>query len=471
MIERLQGESVSELEKQSIILAIASLPTPSPHLVTTMEVMITQSGREASIFLLSYGAVIANAPSGQQERMVSFLTNLIPADMTGNTNGLILVLHALGNTKSPLAVEHIVPYMRHEDEEVRLTAVTALRFFTGRLNIQQHLLDIVDHSSATMVEAIIHALRDGYEEYREMPPLNQELIESLANITINLSNFYLQEELFYFLRIVGTPSALTLVDLVVSSRGEQARLKRDTSDWDTVSSDYDIISPLSERQADVNNFPSHQSYLWSKTIGKDTGNYRAYVKSAVGLFAGGNKCKCDFKAFGKAVVRGHLLGYEADAVKIFLLAVKHNGTIKGKACIKFAGSVLLDVDLTQNYSYQLPQNKLTLFSVSYTFIVYIVPVTLAASFKVNIGGQVEAGLGVSEIGSLQGTVTFTPSVTATVDGEASASILVSIVAKFIMLTSYNLLPQYLGGKSWNISNGDYHLLHLGQDVCCRLSTE
>ena len=247
--------------------------------------------------------------------------------MTGNTNGLILVLHALGNTKSPLAVEHIVPYMRHEDEEVRLTAVTALRFFTGRLNIQQHLLDIVDHSSATMVEAIIHALRDGYEEYREMPPLNQELIESLANITINLSNFYLQEELVYFLKIVGTPSALTQVDLVVSSRGEQARLKRDTSVWDTVSSDYDIISPLSERQADVNNFPSHQSYLWSKTIGKDTGDYRVYVKSAVGLFAGGNKSKCDFKTLGKAVVRGHLLGYEADAVKICLLAVKHDGTI------------------------------------------------------------------------------------------------------------------------------------------------
>ena len=436
-----------------------------------MEEMITQSGSEASIFLLSYGAVVANAPSGEQERMVSFLTNLIPADMTGNTNGLIQVLHALGNTKSPLAVEHIVPYMRYEDEEVRLTAVTALRFFTGQLNIQQHLLDIVDHSSATMVEAVIHALRDGYEEYREMPPLNQELVESLANITINLSNFYLQEELVYFLRFVGTPSALTLVDLVVSSRGEQARLKRDTSVWDTVSSDYDIISPLSERQADVNNFPSHQSYLWSKTIGKDTGDYRVYVKSAVGLFAGGNKCKCDFKTLGKAVVRGHLLGYEADAVKIILLAVKHDGTIKGKAYVKFARSVLLDVDLTQSYTYQLPQHKLTLFSVSYTFIVYGVRVTLAASLKVNIGGQVVAGLGVSEIGSLQGTVTFTPSVTATVDAEASASIYVSIVAKSILLTSYNLLPQYLGGKSWNISNGDYHLLHLGQDVSCSLSTE
>ena len=358
-----------------------------------------------------------------------FFTNLIPADMTGNTNGLIQVLHALGNTKSPLTVEHIVPYMRHEDEEVRLTAVTALRFFTGRLNIQQHLLDIVDHSSATMVEAVIHALRDGYEEYREMPPLNQELIESLANITIHLGNLYLQEELVYFLRIVGTPSALTLVDLVVSSRGEQARLKRATSVWDTVSSDYDIISPLSERKTDVNNFPSHQSYLWSKAIGKYTGDYRVYVKSAVGLFAGGNKCKCDFKTLGKAVVRGHLLEYEADAVKIILLAVKHDGTIKGKAYVKFAQSVLLDVDLTQSRTYQLPQYKLvTLFpNLSYTFIVYGVPVTLAAGLRVNIGGQVVARLGVSDTGGLLGTVTFTPNVTATVDAEASATLLVSIV--------------------------------------------
>ena len=61
---------------------------------------------------------------------------------------------------------------------------------------------------------------------------------------------------------------------------------------------------------------------------------------------------------------------------------------------------------------------------------YIVPVTLAAGLKVNIGGQVVAGLGVSEICSLQGTVTFTPSVTATVDAEASASILLSIVKPY-----------------------------------------
>ena len=422
-MERLLGEAVSELEKQSIILAISLLSTPSPHVIQTLEEMISQSGNESSTLLLAYGAIVANAPSTQKERMVSFLTALLPPVTSESTHGVIHVLHSLGNTKSSLAVEHIVQYLLYEDEDVRVTAVTALRFFTARPDTQQHLLDMLHDSSDSMVEAIIHALRDGYEYNREMP-LDQELIESLANITINLGNYYLQDEFMYFLRAVGTHSSLALVDLIVSSRAEEARLKRDTSIWDDPSSEYNFICPLSERQADVRSFPSYQSYLWSKTVGKDEGDHKVYLKSGVGVFAGGNECHCDFKTLGKAVVRGHLLGWEADAVKILGYLSKHNGTIKGKAYVKFVGSVLLDVDLPPSVTYQLPQYDLTLFSVSFTFTVYIVPVTLSASLPVHIGGHVFAGLEVGESGSIKGTVSFTPFVTATLDASASASILV-----------------------------------------------
>ncbi|CAI8021652.1 hypothetical protein GBAR_LOCUS12822 [Geodia barretti] len=439
LMERLLGEAVSELEKQSIILAISLLSTPSPHVIQTLEEMISQSGNESSTLLLAYGAIVANAPSTQKERMVSFMTALLPPVTSESTHSVIHVLHALGNTKSSLAVEHIVQYLWHEDEDVRVTAVTALRFFTARPDTQQHLLDMLHDSSDSMVEAIIHALRDGYEYNREMP-LDQELIESLANITINLGNYYLQDELMYFLRAVGTHSSLALVDLIVSSRAEEARLKRDTSTiWDDPSSEYDFICPLSERQADVRNFPSHQSCLWSETVGKDEGDLKVYLKSGVGLFAGGNKCNCDLKALGKAVVRGHLLGWEADAVKILGCVLKHNGIIKVKAYIKFVGLVLLDVDLPLSYTYQLPQYDLTLFSVSYTFIVYIVPVTLSASLQVHVGGQVFAGLEVGESGSIKGTVSFTPFVTATVDASASASIFVAQVGIFLTGTiTYNI---------------------------------
>jgi HEAT repeat protein len=431
LMERLQGDAVSDLEKQSIILAISLLPTPSPHVIQTLEEMISQSGNGSSTLLLAYGAIVANAPSTQKERMVSFLTDLLPPVTSESTHGVIHVLHALGNTKSSLAVEHIVQYLWHEDENVRVTAVTALRFFTARPDTQRHLLDMLHDSSDSMVEAIVHALRDGYEYNREMP-LDQELIESLANVTINLGNYYLQDELMYFLRAVGTRSSLALVDLIVSSRAEEARLKRASStDWDDPSSEYEFICPLSERQADVINFPSHLSYLWSKTVGKDEGDHKIYLKSGVGLFAGGNKCNCDFKTLGKAVVRGHLLGWEADAVKILVYVLKHDGTIRGKAYVKFVGSVLLDVDIPPSYTYQLPQYDLTLFSVSYTFTVYIVPVTLSASLTVRIGGEVFAGLEVGETGSIKGTVSFTPSVTATVDASASASIFVAKVGIFL----------------------------------------
>ena len=90
------------------MLAIASLQTPSFQLINRLEKMITQSD-ETSTLLLVYGSLVANAGPDQELKMVTFLTDRLPERTSGNTNVLIHILHALGNTRSSLAVEYILP--------------------------------------------------------------------------------------------------------------------------------------------------------------------------------------------------------------------------------------------------------------------------------------------------------------------------------------------------------------------------
>ena len=84
------------------------------------------------------------------------------------------------------------------------------------------------------------------------------LIDLLTKVTISLKNKYLETQLYHFLNVVS-PTA-------TAGRG-----RRDTATWNSPSQDFDIIAPLSERRADINNYPDRYGFLWTKTLGKNRG--------------------------------------------------------------------------------------------------------------------------------------------------------------------------------------------------------
>jgi hypothetical protein len=110
LIEQLTAQNISSKERNTIILAIASLPTPSYQLIQMFEDLINESD-ETTNLILAYGSLVANAGPRQEEKMVAFLTDKIPVDTSENTVVLIHILHALGNTKSPSALKYILPYV------------------------------------------------------------------------------------------------------------------------------------------------------------------------------------------------------------------------------------------------------------------------------------------------------------------------------------------------------------------------
>ena len=407
LIEQLDETDLSDAERRVVMLAIALLPTPSSQVIQTIEDMITET---TSSLLLVYGSLVANAAPDQEMKMVTFLTDRLTEN---NTDTLIHVLHALGNTKSSLAIEHIIPYVHYDDKDVRLTAVSTLRFFTGLPIVQQQLVSILHkESSDSLVEAIIQALRNGYDYDKDME-LDSDLVRCLVQVTNDLRNNDLQNELNRLFKKMGVPTSSS-ADLMDDRN--MNRQRRDTEIWDSTASEYNIIASASQRANDVANYPYNRGYLWSTTVGQNSGEYPIYLQAAAGLFAGANIDQCDLKMFGKAVVRVNVLGHEGNIL-----------TIEGgndRIYVLFAGDIVFDINPPDSYSDQLSGYQRLLFSTSYTFYVYSVPITLGLDVHVSIGTYIDISVQQGVSNDIEASAAIVPSISASFDGSLTVSALV-----------------------------------------------
>ena len=204
------------------------------------------------------------------------------------------------------------------------------------------------------------------------------LINFLVNKTITLGNRYLQNELQQFLNLVHYPHTHTVVGNV------ESRHRRETYDWNTPSGNLDIISTAAERQEDIRNFPDYRGYLWRKVLGNDEGKEQIYLEAAAGLFAGINFDNCNFKLFGKAIVRAHVLGLEGDIVSAVGKYEHFNGTIGGRAYVKFAGYDLFNEDISPPFTRPFPESQHELFDRSYILIISGFPIILEFSAEVTL---------------------------------------------------------------------------------------
>ncbi|CAI8009366.1 hypothetical protein GBAR_LOCUS6308 [Geodia barretti] len=424
LMERLRSPDLSDMERNSLILAVASLPDPSSGLIQTLEHMIAQN-EETTTLLLAYGALVANVAPDREREMVKFITDRLPRDPT-DIEVLIHVLHALGNTQSMLAVEHIIHYSQHEDEAVGLAAVTALRLFTSEPSVQQQFIYTLGNytHSVALVSAIIDALRDGFEQNRQMT-FNEDLIHLLTNITLDLGNSALENELVDFLKLVGTRETLALADMINTSSGLSRQKRLSSTDWSSTDSNFNAVCPLSERVQDESDFPNHRAYLWWKRIGRTSSSYPFYVQATAGAFAGYSS-NCDFKVKAKALIRGCVLSREGEIVNILGSYVSLNGQMNGKLYVKFGSNVVLDIN--QNVvtsftrTYNLPTYRRTLFTFSYTFTVWIIPLTLSVDVQIGLRGTMQVSGNLNA--ALQARAEIAPTAYASVTASVSVSLLI-----------------------------------------------
>ena len=428
-MKQLKITDMSDVERNSLTLAVASIAYPSLELIEELEDMITESD-ETSSLLLAYGALVANVGPDKELEMVTFLIDRIPKKRL-NSKVLIHVLHALGNTQSLTAVQYILPYTQNSKGAVVLAAVTALRLFTGIPLVQQQFIYTLGNFtySVSLVSTMVDSLRDGYSLNREMT-FNLELIEILVSVTNSLGDTDLQKEVVDFLRSIDNSEILAYADMINteieedSSRGKRSS----TSDWNSTSSEYNALIPASERAQDVRDFPNHLGYLWNTYIGQHTGSYRFYLQASAGAFAGFDN-DFNFKVKGKAIVLAHVLGREGLLIDILGSYILQNGEASKKFYAKFGPAIVLDIDesLVSSFTQSLPipSHRRTLFSFSFSFTVWIIPVTLSVGVDTGISGSVQLSASVSGEGAPQGTAALVPSAYASVHASVSVSFLVS----------------------------------------------
>ena len=415
------------MERNSLTLAVASIAHPSLELIEELEDMITESD-ETSSLLLAYGALVANVGPDKELEMVMFLINRIPKKGI-NSEVLIHVLHALGNTQSLTAMQYILPHTQNREEAVVLAAVTALRLFTGIPLVQQQFMYILGNFtySVSLVSTVVDSLRDGYSLNREMT-FSPELIEILVSVTNSLGDTGLQREVVAFLRSIDNSEILAYADMINteieedSSRGKRSS----TSDWDSTSSAYNALIPASERAQDVRDFPNHLGYLWNMYVGRYTGSHRFYLQASAGAFAGFDN-NFNFKVKGKAIVLAHVLGRERELLNVLGSYTIRNGQTGKKLYAKFGPAIVLDIDQSPVNSFTedfpLPSNRKTLFSSSYTVPVWVISVTLSVNVDVGIEGSLQLSAKVSSEEAPKGIATVTPTAYASVDARASVPVL------------------------------------------------
>ena len=420
---------MSDVERNSLTLAVASIAHPSLELIEELEDMINESD-ETSSLLLAYGALVANVGPDKELEMVTFLINRIPKKGI-NSEVLIHVLHALGNTQSLIAMQYIIPHTQSREEAVVLAAVTALRLFTAIPLVQQQFIYTLGNFtySVSLVSAIVDSLRDGYSLNREMT-FNPELIKVLIHVSNSLRDTDLQREVVEFFSSVTDSETLAYTDMI--NNEEKSRRKRSltwswTSEWNSTSPEYDIICPASERAQDVRDFPNNRGYLGNIYVGKTSGDRKLYLQGVAGAFAGFDD-NCNLKLKGKAVVLAHAFGHEEELVNALASYTLQNGVGNKRVYIKYGTRIVLDVDENCNTSfslnYPLPTYRKTLISFSDTFTVWVIPVTLRVNVDVGLEGSLQVSGSVS--GALQGRAIITHSAYASVDASVVVSVLVSL---------------------------------------------
>ena len=409
------------MEQQSLEFAIASLSSPSLELMQTLQQLIVKTSDGTSPLFLVYGALVANFGADKKSEMVPFLTKWIPKDGLGNSEILVNLLHALGNTRSSQAVEYIIRYTQHDDRAVKAAAVSSLCFFIHEPVVQQELSSILERNSSdkdALVGGIIEALQEGYS-YNQDVSLNLELIEHLVNVTVGLRNAHLRNELILFLERVGTSDTLRMAQRLSEIR-QRRSASTNTNNWSNPSNVYDAISSAEERRMDVKNYPNRRAYLWTKRLGTDTTDrHQFYLQCAAGMFAG--RHNCDFKILAKGVVHVNLFGKTEDVVVVLGNFNKQNRVSTARVYVRFGSRTLVDVNNSLTYS--IPEYERTVLNPTIPFTIYGVRLTLEITLRLNLGGTVE--ISALNTAGLEGSVSLTPTVTASIGASLGISFLVS----------------------------------------------
>ncbi len=437
-----------EKERNSLIVAIALLQPPSSALLSRIEALVqSPSFADTDPLLLAYGALADKASPEVQGRIVQFLQHRM-STLNDSKPALVHLLHSLGNTGCESAIDIILPYLFHLDEDVQFVAISAVRKASHSRAVVRAFHALVRSLGLTLeqTENIISALLLGldHDNSRDMDDL-LPLLSTLASKVIAFNNSDLHELWSqYVLSLANTePGHKERLKAMVVDEDEllrNVRQQRD-SNWAERNKVYDLVSSYQARIRDVAKYQRHEAFIW----GSKAGVSDLHVKLAAGGFAGISK-DCNAKLFGKAVVKGYVFGHSKKAFSAEIRVERDGITYQAKLYAELLGHVLVNYDVSESCNcsvskaWPLYESAVyPLFSFTHSVFIYVGFLHFTVGMDVQLG--VNAG---TEYHVTSSTATARAFIviqtTLTAHGSASASIAVSLHSAACKYTRADTLP-------------------------------
>ena len=413
-------------EKEGIILSIAMVVNAHSEFVNNLKQYIRQADvASLDSLLLALGSLASKADEDIQVDIAHFL---IMATSSGNldTSTIVLIM-AMGNTGSDAVVDIILQYVDDPVKNIQIAAIGALVKFTHLEQVLDNLRQLIRSGiDEELLNQVTRTLIQG-RVYADLMDIDTStisshpILQSLLSAALHTNDTDLVRQVSVYLRDLGGETATNLLDQLYF------RFRRGT-DWDASNSDYDCVASQSSRASDVKTYQRHKAYIYGKTFGNDEVN----LNIGAGVFLGISSDCNNMKGFARACATVNVFDYSRDLAAVEFSVVKSGSSIRGKAYAQIVGNTLLNYDTSVNaekcftYDKTLNQKSIKLFSFSYSIFIFVgsidATISVYLGLENNFDAEMCASLNLDEL--LSATTGIVPEVSVTIEGTASATLLV-----------------------------------------------
>ena len=419
-----------------ITIEISTIANPHIEFVRSVEQQLQDESQHVIGLLLAFGALAANAEPTVEYEVATFLIGLHNTLVSGHINDTSRLTHlilAMGNTGSVHVLNEILAYIDSPVKDVQQSSIRALLKFTHLKVVTRKVAELLDTvPDEDTVILITRTLVKGHMystglDIEINPDVIYPLVQSLPLIALRYNNTDLMMLVSAYLQeAVGKQNFTVMINKFKTVVKRAA-----TSDWDsTSSSEYNLVASQSQRSSDTSSYPRHKAYIYGKTLGISEAN----LKAGAGVFFGlSNDCD-NLKGFGKVYATGTVLSESRDLADIEILLQKTGTTLSGSIQAEIGGNTLVSRDLNSldasscvSYTTPLTRSRYRLFSFTHSIFVYVgtIDVGIGAYLGLSINFDAEACASISVNNLASGTAAIVPQISFSIEGSASASLLVS----------------------------------------------
>ena len=428
-------KDMGEDEQDILLHQLAQISNAGPELVDTV-ININPSNDDSLLLVL--GALARNNDHAIQTVVVSELRRRLDTvkSSTNNTELIILLNYALGNTGSKLAIDALLSSLDHDDTDTQISVIRGLGVHLDQPKVQNTLITLLDRTEEDEVlDETIMMLKDAYDDKLLVSP-SEDLLDTLVKTAVKLENPNLYELLIQYLTLVDTTGAQQHINTIMQQynyghathdfASDDVRIKRG-SDWDEYNSDYDIVASYSQRRTDVRNYPYHKAYIWGRTYGVSKLN----LQMGAGAFAG---AYCSYytkrmKLYAKAAIRANVLGYIYNVAYLRYSDYSSGSTVQRYLYVKLRNTVYVNRWRTLSTGYcwsgstNLWDRSKTIFTYRFGYFIYVGILYFNIEASVRTRGDVGACICPYQVTAC---ANFVPSTYLYVSGGGTANILVSM---------------------------------------------